>query len=313
MKNDLHESLNALIVKNIQIDGCEGLLADFANDVKSAATRGLKYIGTVSSQEMVKALKSANTNIIKTLTSKKTFIGHLKSRLLKDELKTDIKFPDSILSKYTFSGKPGELVDGIKTTHKSFSEVLEYVLELEALYSKQLSIVERAAKVSNTEEAVKLIDELSELKHPKPKDAEGESWELPGGRSIEFNSDTNRVDFNNGNPVSASSETESFTTGEFKELLTELDKLSDVFKSITKANESYTSYLNKFNTVIGKSTEHLASLRGQISTSVLSDLNKRIEGNTLLFTFFTGFMPKAVIYLDDYVDALSSFVSKQFN
>lgn len=78
-------------------------------------------------------------------------------------------------------------------------------------------------------------------------------------------------------------------------------------------NVGYIDYMKKFNTVVGESTQHLASLRGEVSTSLLTELVNRLDGNTLVFTVFSGFLPKVVIYLDDYVETLSSHLSKQFN
>lgn len=316
--NELRKALHGLELQDIQLSGCESLFSDVVDTISGAIVDGAKFVGTKTAEGLVKGFKEANTAIIKTLGTRRMFLSHLNSKLSNEDVKSEVTFPASLLKKYTYTGKPGDIAPSIDRSSKVFGHLLNYTKEIEALYHRQLSILEGVAKIETTEDATRLLQEFNGLKLPEPKstDHNGSNymvWDLPGGRTIEYMTDNKRVEFVGGKEVLANEVTESFAKEDLKAIISKLNTLADSLKSITSANDHYVDYLKKFNTVVGKANEHLESLRGEISASLINDLSKRLEGNTLVFTFYTGFLPKAVIYLDDYVDTLSSFVSKQFN
>lgn len=318
LNNDLHKAMLQIELQDASLSGCESLFDDVINTVKEAAVDGMKFVGNKAAEGLSKAFKEANTAIIKNLGTRRMFLSHLNSKLGNEEVKEEITFPASILKKYTYTGKPSELVKCIEDTAKVFKHVNGFSKEIEALYHSHLSILSGIPDIKTTEDAVKVIKQLNDLKYPKPSgtDHNGSNymvWDLPGGRTIEFMTDNNRVEFVGGKEVLANDVKESFAKDDLKTIVSKLNLLADEFKVIADINNHYVDYIKKFNTVVGKANEHLESLRGEISASIINDLSKRLEGNTLVFTFYTGFLPKAVIYLDDYVDTLSSFVSKQFN
>lgn len=316
--SELHNALHTVGLMDFSLSGNESFIRDTFSKVGGSLKDGLSVIGSAGADKTIYAFKSANTAIIKNIGTRRLFLSHLISRLGKEEIKEDIKFNDEILSKYTLTGNVRNLDHSLDKTIDVFSNVLSYVKDVEAYYHKELSLLSSITNIKTTEQAVDIIKKLDDLKHPTPKDvdtkeAQEATWILPGGRGVKYSNTTSILSFVNLDIEKEESSSESFAKEDFKSILVKLNKLVDIFKSISDANNHYVDYIKKFNTVVGKASEHLASLRGEISPSLLSDLVSRLEGNTLVFTLYSGFLPKAVIYLDDYVGTLSSYLSKQFN
>lgn len=300
------------------MSGNESLIRDAFSKVGGSLKDGLTVVKETSAEKVTSTFKTMNTAIIKNIGTRRLLLSHLISRFNKGEVKDDISFTQEILSKYTQHGHPRELVESLDTTLAIFNNVLNYIRDVEAYYHKELSLLESIKDIKTAEQAVSILKKLDDLKPPVPADpdiktASEITWVLPGMRGIKYTVSTGKLSFVNVGEVEVGEDSESFAKDDFKVILIKLNKLVDVFKGITDANNHYVDYIKKFNIVVGRSSEHLASLRGEISTSLLSDLISRLEGNTLVFTLYSGFLPKAVIYLDDYVDTLSSYLSKQFN
>lgn len=316
--NELLIAVRSLDVVNVSVSGCESLIGDTFSKVGAGLKRGGEAIGRAAMDKTISAVKEVNTALIKTMGTRRMFLSHLNSKLSKVDDLGEITFNKSLLSSVTQTGKPDNIVHSLETVESNISDVVTFVKDLEAYYNKEFALLKEIKNIKNTEQATQLIQKLDNLTLPTPKnvdvkEVEESKWFLPGGRSISYVVDSGKFSFNNEESVSATEVTESFAKDDFKQVLILLNKLTDLYKSISDLNVGYIDYMKKFNTVVGESTQHLASLRGEVSTSLLTELVNRLDGNTLVFTVFSGFLPKVVIYLDDYVETLSSHLSKQFN
>lgn len=319
MNSELRDAIRNLDSSNVAFEGCESFIGDALSSIGSSIKAGAMAGGQAAVDKATSSLKSVNTALIKTLGTRRMLLSNLLSRVNKGENKEEITFSGSLLKNYSENGKPNGLAGGVATTTEMFNDILKYCKDLEAYYHQELNLIGDAAGISDTEEATALLRRFDNLVYPTPKGAdehnkESVTWLLPGGRAIVYHVNSKKFTFESRDHEKQVGEvTESFAQSEFKELIAKLNEMVSVYKGISDANARYSDYLKKYNTVVGKASEHLSSLRGEVSASLLTDLGNRIEGNTLLFTFYTGFLAKVVIYLDDYVETLSSHLSKQFN
>ena len=320
MNSELRDAIRNLEMVSVTIDGRESFLSDALSKIGSGIVKeGAKAVAGFAVEKTVSGLKSLNTSLIKTLGTRRMLLSNLLSRASKGESKDEITFTGTILKNYTTNGKPSGLVHGVETAVDMFKDVLQYAKDLEAYYNKELVLIQGITSLKNTQDVTEMLGKFDALKYPVPKggddrSAEEVTWFLPGSRAITYTTGSHKFSFSTReHETTVEDTTESFAQSEFKELIKKLNELVSIYKGVSDANDHYAEYLKKYNTVVGKASEHLSSLRGEVSASLLNDLGSRIEGNTLLFTFYTGFLAKVMIYLDDYVETLSSHLSKQFN
>lgn len=312
-KSELSDSLQGLILQDIRVDGAESFLTDVLGKLKQAGA----VAGETSVAAISQATKTAVSGIVKTLGTRRMFIAHTHNRLNKETLKDELTFNTALLKKVTRDGKPSDILDGLNDLQKTMDVLKSFLQDVEAYSSKELSYLERIVSVKTTDDAVSLLNGLDALKYPKlnlphPGGKGAVSDDLPGGKTIWFNGANDKVNLVN---VETKGEevTESFAKDDVKAILTKLNKLVEMYQYAVKALNQYESYTKKFNTVLGKSFAHLDTLKGTLSASLLTDMRSRLEGNTKVFSLYSGFLPQLMIYLDDYVDTLSSYLSKQFN
>lgn len=313
-RESLKSSLQDLILMDIRVDGAETFFSDVLGK--------LKQTGSMASDASIKAIgqatRGAVNGIVKTLGTRRMFIAHLVNRLGKESLKSEITFNSTFLKKVTRDGNPDDIIDGLDDLQKTMDLFKSFLQDVEVYSSKELNYLERITSIKATDDAVSLLNGLDTIKYPKFKLPESNmkntvcSVLLPGGKMVWFDERTDKtslISFTSpGEEV-----TESFAKNDVKTILTKLNKLVETYQYVVKAFNQYESYTKKFNTVLGKSFAHLDTLKGSLSGTLLSDLRSRLEGNAKVFTLYSGFLPQLMIYLDDYVDTLSSYLSKQFN
>lgn len=311
--NSLEHSLQELILIDIRVDGAESLLTDIMGKLKEVGSSTGEQAVTIIS----KAAASAKTGLIKTIGTRRMLISHLNSRLNKDELKDQLTFSQTFLKKVTRDGDPRDIADGLDTVQKTMDHLVKHLQEVQTFYSRHLNLIEGMKNIKTSEDAIGILDTLDTRRLPKTsfphhKGDSEVSDELPGGKYLRFDTKNGRYYLENSD-VSAGEKTESFAKDDVKSILSKLNKLIETYQYVVKALDHYVDYVKKFNTVVGKSFAHLDTLKGKMSASLLNELQSHLEGNADVFALYTGFLPKVMIYLDDYVDTLSSYLSKQFN
>lgn len=303
--NELQNAFQELVLIDVRLDGCETFLTDVLGKLKQVSASGVEKAG----ESLSRGLKVSANGLVKTFGTRRMFIAHTYNRLNKESVKDNFVFNEGFLKKVTRDGNPNDILDGLEDLQKQMDKLKDYMQELDAYGYSHLRLIEDIAKIKSTDDAVKIINSLEKLDFPKSNFLD---VELPGGKSIQFNESSNKFTLLNKN-VSAEEITESFAKDDVKVILTKLNKLVETYQYVVKSLNKYSDYVNKFNTVSGKSFAHLDTLKGSISASLLNDLREQLEGNSYLFSFYSGFIPKVIIYLDDYVDVVSSYLSKQFN
>ena len=311
--NSLEHSLQGLILMDIRVDGSESLLTDIMGK--------LKEVGSASGEQAVaiigKAASTAKTGLIKAIGTRRMFISHLNGRLNKDGLKDEIVFSAAFLKKVTRDGDPRDISDGLDIMQKTMDKLVKHLQEVQTFYSRHLNLIEGMKNIKTGDDAIGVLDALDVKRLPKTnfghqKGNSEVSDELPGGKYLRVDTEKGRYYLENSD-VSADEKTESFAKDDVKSILSKLNKLIETYQYVVKALDHYVDYVKKFNTVVGKSFAHLDTLKGKVSASLLNELQSHLEGNADVFALYTGFLPKVMIYLDDYVDTLSSYLSKQFN
>lgn len=313
-RSELRDSLQGLILQDIRVDGAESFFTDVLEKLKQAGSAA----GETSVNAISQATKAAVSGIVKTIGTRRMFIAHTHHRLSKETLKEELTFNTALLKKVTRDGNPADILDGLNDLQKTMDLLKSFLQDVEVYSSKELSYLERIASVETTDDAVSVLNGMDALKYPefklpdsKMKDSVS-SVMLPGGKMIWFDERSHKTSIVNFS-TPAEETTESFAKDDVKAILTKLTKLVETYQYVVKALNQYESYTKKFNTVLGKSFAHLDTLKGTLSASLLTDMRSRLEGNTKVFSLYSGFLPQLMIYLDDYVDTLSSYLSKQFN
>lgn len=311
--NSLEHSLQGLILIDIRVDGSESLLTDIMGKLKEVSSAS----GDLALNKISEAVRTAKTGIIKTIGTRRMFLSHLNGRLSKEEIANEMTFTAGLLKKVTRDGKPSDILDGLNDLQKTMDELVKYLQEVQTYYSRDLKTIEGIKDIGNGDDAIGVLDVLNTKKFPKVNfQPDGlfdvTSTELPGGKFIRFDTSKGRFYLEN-KAVTAGDVTESFAKEDVKSILSKLNKLIETYQYVVKALDHYVDYVKKFNTVVGKSFAHLDTLKGKMSASLLNELQSHLEGNADVFALYTGFLPKVMIYLDDYVDTLSSYLSKQFN
>ncbi|WNV45839.1 hypothetical protein [Aeromonas phage AerS_266] len=317
-ESDLLQVTLAPFIKSDElIAGNESLLSNVFSSVQSSVTTGLKWTVAKSYEGASKALKNASGAIITTLGTRRMAITMIASRAKKNELKGEIKFTKEFLSKCSVSGSIENLQEDAELLFSTLDVVKKFEMDLESFYKKELQLLKDITGIKTTEDAISLLHKLDGLEYPSPKfneqrDSMSTSEVLPGGKYFVFNSEQKQFSVSS-DEVSVKENDTSFATEDVVKLLTTINQGVEFFKAFSNANEKYAKYIIDFNTVVGKSYLHLESLKGNISFNLIRDLESRLKGNVPVFAFYSGFLPKVTLYLDDYVGGVTSFLSKQFN
>ena len=312
--DQLVHDMKLLINVQMQIDGNEGLFGDIFSSVGSSLLNGASWVGGKSADILSAAFKKANNSLLQAFGSHKTKINHLLGLVNETEEDKDIKLSKDLLKKITSNGSKEDIISSLKELIKVMELLDKYRLELESFYQRELSIFQSFKSINNTEDSVSVIKKLDDLVYPKlnfenKNNSMLESNILPGGKVLEF--DTASLKYGiHSEEVKVENDEETIDKNDLKDLLKLLNTLEETYKKVAKANESYMDYIKKFNTVVGESFKHLESLKGEVSTTLIRDLESRLEGNPRLFAYYSGFLPKVSIYLDDYVDNISSYFAK---
>lgn len=316
--SELSAQLNNVEKIDIIISGNESYLSDVFTTVANATGKGLKAVGGQLADQTVKMLRKADEAILKAVGARRLLNSTLINKVRNVGIKDEISFTGPFLAKMTINGEADDIHPSMVKYREVIESVVKYEMELQAYYHKELELLKSAANLKDTAGAVSLIGKLNELEFPVPSFNKGnnsmlESDILPGGLHFQFNTESCKFSIAGGNQPTAEDVTVSFAKEEFVLLLADSNKLIESYDKFVKATNKYGDYVKSFNTVVGKSFDHLESLRGSVSASVITDIESRLEGNAKVFAFYTGFLPKVILGMDNHVEALTSFLSKQFN
>lgn len=320
-QTELKEILELIQRVSVAVDGNESRFSEIfmsaATELREGLKNGLSAVTGKSASMLNNAVGKANTAIINSLGNHRLMIARLNSLNEKEEMHEKITFSKSLLAKITSTGKVDDIADGVTGLISVIKVIRGYTLEVETFYTKELEILKAISNAKSTEDIVKITNRLDELKFPtcklgNQKDTMSETDLLPGGKVIKFNSKTNKLTIEN-EVVDSVECVQSFDKNDVKSIINNMLNLVGYYQDVTKANTKYMGYVKDFNTVVGKSFAHLEEIKGDVSISLVRDLESRLEGNQEVFAFFASFLPKVIIYLDDYVNTVSSFFSKQFN
>lgn len=301
------------------MEGCESLLSDAFDGIRRKGLTVLKAGANKTLDLAASGLQKANTELIKIIGSRRLLISHLYNRYKKDDrAQIDMVFPKTVMLKATRDGNPDDLIPSVEVMNRNVEKVVKYGKELEGYYQKELNFLKDITKIKTTEDAAELIRKMDDLKLPDVKlqssnNSMSHSEDLPGGYNLSLNKDNGLWHVVSDEDHSATEIEDNYSVADITSLLTKLNTLMSHYQDASKINDSYLKYLKTFNTVVTKSFQHLDSLKGEISTSLLNDLEDRLNGNQTAFSFFFGSLPRVLVRLDDYVDTLTSHFSKQFN
>lgn len=315
--NPFKEDLSKLIELEGIVSGNEGLFGDIFSSVGSAALDGAKWVGGKMADGVIGLFRQANRSLVLSYGQHKTQFEFIAKAMKETESEVDVKFSKTQLAKITTTGEQGDISKGVEVLIKCLREVDKHRLELETFYQKELSIFSEYKSVNTTEDAVKVIKKLDDLTYPMFNlDTKDHSMSIsvlmPGGKRFAFNPEKKQYQINSED-VNGKETEETFSLEDVKRIMRQLDELDDIYGVIKKANENYIQYLEKFNTVVKSAFVHVDDLKGKVSTSLITDLQSRLEGNPHVFAFYSGFLPKVMTYVDDYIDVMTSHLSKQFN
>lgn len=316
----LTEQNNKLIMMCTVVSGNESLFDDIFTKAKEYSSLSFKALAAKSLDAVVKGLRNANSALVRAYGTNEMRInntkGHLRLAVKEDNLE-GVKLSKAFLEEITSTGKVADVFTSIDALIKALSVLDKHRLELETYYQKELSLFEAYKKVKTTEDAVKVIRQLDELRYPDltlghKTDTASKSDHLPGGKMFVFvpQSQTYKLMVEE---VNGETTDRLFSPDEVLKLLDKMKSLDSVYKACHKGNDHYISYLNKYNTVVKEAFNHIDGLKGDISNSLVRDLMSRLEGNLQIFSFYTGFLPKVMNYVDSYMVNTTNYLSKQFN
>lgn len=313
---NLEESFSPIIQTSDLVAGNEGMLDEVFASAASHLKKGSQKLMAEGGEVARKAFRNAGNILVKQLGTRKLFISRLNKQAREIELKDKTVFSKELMNKLSGTGDVKDLESDLKRLIEEISDVLRFERELEVYYRKELNIFKNISSIKDTATAMNLITELDKLKLPNPNFAKtsntmSDSDPLPGGKVFVVK-DTGRVEVTSVE-VPVKQDTISFAKDDVIAILSELNKLVDLYKQLAKALNTYGDYIKEFNTVVGTGFTELEKLKGEISINLIRDIQGRLQGNTLLYTFYSGFLPKITIYLDDYVEGFTSSLSKQFN
>lgn len=318
---DTHKQLEAVFKPGFDatviIDGNESMLSDIMSSVQSSVAGGVKSLGGKLADGFVKTLKDTNQALLKAVGARRLLLSTLANRAKKDGVKDEVVFPEGLLKKVTIKGQYSDIIPAIKVLEEAIKQVHEYEQGLEACYYRELELLKSISSIKETKDAATLLAKLDALQHPEPKFPDHSNSMLrtkllPGGREFVYNESTCRFAIESED-IKADDETTSFAESDMVRILGECNKLIETFNLLAKCNDRYGKYIAEFNTVVGKSFSHLEELKGSVSATLLNDLESRLQGDPATFAFYTGFLPKVVLIVDNHVEALTSFLSKHFN
>lgn len=319
MSSSFYTAQRELLRELKAMEGCESLLSDAFDTIRRKGAEVAKAGINKTLDTAAVGLSRANTELIKIMGTRRMLISHLYNKAKKDDrAQIDMTFPKSFMHKVTRDGNPDDIVPSVDVMIRNLETIIKYGKDLGAYYHFELALLKDITKIKNTEDAVELVRKLEDLKLPVVKlktnvNSMSHSEDLPGGYVFSYNEKTGVWQVISDGDYTTTEIDDNYRVSDIVSVFTKLNNLMTLSQEASKLNDSYLKYLKTFNTVVAKSFQHLDSLKGEISTSLLHDLENRLNGNQPAFSFFFGSLPRVMVRLDDYVDTLSSHFSKQFN
>lgn len=313
---DLHQVFKPIIEVEEFIAGNESALGDIFSSVKSHLQQGTQYVMAKAGDAARVGFRNTATAVIKQLGTRKQFIARTANQVKMGTPPEVLTFTNEQIKRLTSSGDLSSLEKDLDHLISQMDLILRFAQELEGYYAVELNLFKDISKIKDTNDAVVLIQKLDKLKLPDAKfavsqDSMSNSYPLPGGK-VSVIKETGRIDLTS-QEVTVDENTVSFAKEDLLRILTQLTKVVDLYKRLAKALENYGDYIPKFNTVVGTAFLDLEKMKGEISFNLIQDMQSRLQGNVLVYSFFSSFLPKITIYLDDYVEGLTSSLSKPFN
>lgn len=291
-------------------------VSDAGSWAGSKIMSGLKYTGGKVGEGLTKALNATSKELMTRLGSNNMVIKNFLDQLKKEDiLVEEFDVPSKMVLKITSKGKLDSLSSDLETLIDTIDSVEKYNDELNHYLGKLLSTVFGLMKCKEDDKFLKKCEEFESLKVPELKfknstDNGSESECIPGGRHMCFKSKDGEPEYYiRTENIKATSQIYEPKTEELKSFLLKLKSINETYGVIKNINDQYANFLKKWGEDIKAVYSHIHSL-DSLSTETKNKVNKILDKYPSCLVFYGSFIPKSVIYLDDYISDSIQFIKK---
>lgn len=312
----LTDYVDGVVYHHQVIAGQEGFLGDTASAIADASLKGVNWVGGKIAGGVKTALTTISKTIIRSYGNNATKIATVNKYRSASDVDS-FKATKKLIDILTANGSISEASEDIEYLVKELKHINQFILDVEAYEFKRIDLISKIKSVNSTESAVKLVADMDKLTFPVPKfkvnnNSMSETDILPGGKVFVYSNESGYFKITS-KETERDYEDSTIDKDELFNVLKALTKLNIEFQTLSKGNDRYIKCVEKFNTVVKETFNHLDSLKDNVSGTLIKDLESRIEGDPRTFSFFGSFLPKVASYVDTLINGSTDTFIKQIN
>jgi len=289
---------------------------DFVDNLKDLGTGLLsvtQWVGGKSFNLFSVGIKKLGVQLHKVFDDNKMLSSKINGALKEEHYNFTLStaLVGSVTSTGQWSDFDGDLEELIKT-----AELLTgHMGKVNDYLSHQLVTIRKYKSASNTSAVMAIVKEFEGITYPPltlPNKNNGWtlSHVLPAGRVIKFKDTDGNIEYSmSGDKPAGESHTLSVSKSEVQHILNQINKLNGVHQKVKESYATYLDFIKAWSDVVKEADTGLSKIQN-VGNQIIHEAENTLKGDAIALTFYSGFTPRVVNYVDKYIQDVLGIFSK---
>lgn len=288
---------------------------EFVDTMKSVGESALSvasWVGGKALNLLDTGVKKVSVEIRKAFDDNKMLSNKISGALKEEHY--DFSFSSSIMGNLTSTGKFSDFSHDLDTLIRTIEGLVAHMKAVNDHLGQQLTTARRLKSADSTSSIVSVVKAFETITYPDYKLAKSNNgWAisdvLPGGKVIKSKREGNSVVYSmSGDKPAGESHDWSASKSEIKTILDKINKLNDAHQKVQESYAGYLDFVKAWAEVVKEASAGLDKTKN-VGSSVINEAESILKGDATALAFYSGFCPRAVNYLDGYIqNVLGVFV-----
>lgn len=289
---------------------------DFVENLKGLGTGMLsvaQWVGGKTFNAFDAGIKKLGAQLHKVFDDNKQLNSKINGALKEQ----DYEFPivSNLMSAITSTGKWEDFDSDLDVLIKTTEILTDHMSKVNDFLSHQLVTIRKYKNANNTSAIINIVKEFEGINYPDltlPNKNNG--WAishiLPGGRVIKYKRLDNVIEYSmSGDKPAGESHTLSTSKNDIQSILNKINKLNGTHQKIKESYATYLDFVKAWSDVVKEADTGLNKVEG-VGGQIIREAESTLKGNADALTFYSGFTPRVVNYVDKYIQDVLGIFSK---
>lgn len=310
---DNHSDLVDVSKQLTSLSGNEEFV-DSLKDLGSGALSVARWTGGQVYDVMSFGVKKLGIQLHKVFDDNRQLSSKI-SGSLKEEGQYSIDLSASLLGNITSTGKYDDFMDDLDTLIRSTEMLTKHMHDVNDHMSAELVTARKLRNVKTSSDIMKTIQEFEKLTYPNfelPQKNSG--WVmthiLPGGKVFKFKNDDGKVEYSmSGDKPAGETHTLDLSKSEIKTILDKINKLNEIHQKVKESYADYLDFVNSWSEMVKEVDAGLDKV-SNVGSHIINEAEAILKGDSRALSFYSGFTPRVVNYVDKYIQDVLGIFSK---